>query len=104
MAQLENKQTTSEANAAKSVALDYLGEIAARIRTLQLQMDAQPIVPSLDELIAKPDADGMAKLLESQRSVQGFLASAARDDSMYQVSIVPISRSDFTRIRVSSRA
>lgn len=82
---LEDPKQTAEASSAKNVALDYLGGIAARLRTLQLEMDSQPIVLGLDELIAAPSADGLAKLMDSHSVVQRYLASAARDDSMYSV-------------------
>jgi cohesin loading factor subunit SCC2 len=83
---LEDHKQGAESSSAKNVALDYIGDIGARLRSLQLEMESQPIVPSLDELIAKPSPEGLAKLLDSHMVVQGYLASAARDDSMYAVS------------------
>lgn len=80
-----NKNTT-EANAARTVALDYLGDIAARLRALHLEMAAKPIVPSLDEIISEANVEGMATLLAAEASIQTFLTTAARDDTMFEVS------------------
>jgi cohesin loading factor subunit SCC2 len=78
--------SAGEASTTKSVALDYLGDIGARLRTLQLQMAEPPKVCSLDEIIANPKLAELNKLNEMHLTLEGFLASAARDDSMYQVS------------------
>lgn len=85
MMALKDPKTNSETNALRSVALDYLGDIAARLRYLQLDMRSQRVVPTLDEVIANADVDGMSELLAAQGTIQNYLVAAARDDGMFIV-------------------
>jgi cohesin loading factor subunit SCC2 len=50
MNSLEDAKAGAEGNASKGVALDHLGDIAARLKALQLEMERNEIVPSLDEV------------------------------------------------------
>jgi hypothetical protein len=47
---LEDGKAGGEASAAKGIALDHLGDIAAKLRGLQLGMDQDVLIPSLDEV------------------------------------------------------
>lgn len=85
MTALEETKTSADANAARGVALDYLGNIAARLRSLHLDMGNNTHVPSLDEVIANVNVDGLKALIAAQNSIQGFLRTCAREDSMFTV-------------------
>ncbi len=47
---LEDLKTSAEATAARSTALDYLGDIAAQLRSFHLEMHKKGAVPSIDEV------------------------------------------------------
>jgi hypothetical protein len=51
---LEEPRGGSEFNALKSVALDHLGNIAARLRAIQQQVEIDPL-PTLDEVGDLPE-------------------------------------------------
>lgn len=66
--------------------MDYLGDIAARLRALHQQIETKDKVPSLDEIIADANVTGMAALVKAQTTIQSFLSTASREDSMFVVS------------------
>ncbi|KAK8844801.1 hypothetical protein IAR55_006651 [Kwoniella newhampshirensis] len=70
IASLEDGRPGPEMVAAKGIALDYLGDIAARLKALHLDMMGPIRVPTIDE---------------AQASVQMFLSSAARDDGSFSL-------------------
>ncbi|KAL1405358.1 Sister chromatid cohesion protein 2 [Vanrija albida] len=80
---LDNQRSTHEASAARAVAMDYLGDIAARLRALHQQIESKTKVPSLDEIIADANIDGMVALAKAQTTIQSFLSTASREDSMF---------------------
>lgn len=86
MSSLEDRKSTPDANAARTVALDYLGDIATKIRALHLELNSKPLVPSVDEIISEPTVERMNLLLTAQASIQSFLTAAARDDNMFESS------------------
>ncbi|OCF60187.1 hypothetical protein L486_02867 [Kwoniella mangroviensis CBS 10435] len=77
---LEDQKTGPEATAAKGIALDYLGDIAARLKGLGLEMNGEGKIATLDEVIANVDMAGLQKLIEAQKAIMTFLSSAARED------------------------
>lgn len=89
MTALEETKVSADANAARSVALDYLGNIAARLRALHLDMQSRPLIPSLDEVIAEADVDGLANHTSAQNVIHGYLSACAREDSMFTVGPCP---------------
>lgn len=86
MSALDERKTGPDASAAKNVALDHLGDVAARIRKLAAQMDQQP-VPTLDEIVSSVDLEGLKRFCESQNHVDSYLLASAEQDNMYSVSV-----------------
>ncbi|WRT63186.1 uncharacterized protein IL334_000089 [Kwoniella shivajii] len=80
IASLEDQKIGPESTAAKATALDYLGDIAARLKALSLQMSGEGKLATLDEIIANVDMLGLTKLINAQSSIMTFLSSAARED------------------------
>lgn len=76
---------SSADSAAKSIALDHLGDIAARIRSLQAQMSNHP-VPTLEEIVSNADSEGVRALIQAHRLVDSCLSASAGEDDMYSVS------------------
>ncbi|WWC90225.1 uncharacterized protein L201_005158 [Kwoniella dendrophila CBS 6074] len=77
---LEDQKNGPEITAAKGIALDYLGDIAARLKGLGLEMNTDGKIPTLDEVIANVDMLGLNRLIGAQASIMTFLSSAARED------------------------
>jgi len=75
---------SSADSAAKSIALDHLGDIAARIRGLHATM-SNTHVPTSEEIISKADAEGARALLQAHRLVDSCLLASAEEDDMYSV-------------------
>ncbi|WVQ82810.1 hypothetical protein IAT38_004942 [Cryptococcus sp. DSM 104549] len=86
MIQMLDESKAGADASAKGVALDYLGDIAARLKALHLEMTGGMIVPTIDEAIAGADVVGMTALINAQASVHAFLNSAARDDGSFACS------------------
>jgi cohesin loading factor subunit SCC2 len=51
---LEDHPTGNEAAVAKNIALDYLGDIATKLKTVQLDAESGGDVPSLDQVGLDP--------------------------------------------------
>lgn len=51
---LEDQATGNEAAVAKNIALDYLGDIATKLKTVQLDVESGGDVPSLDQVGSDP--------------------------------------------------
>ena len=81
---VEDPKSGSESSA-KSIALDHLGDIAARIRSLHAQMTTN-LVPTFEEVISKADSEGVKVLLQAYRQVDIHLSASAAEDDMYSVS------------------
>ena len=79
---------SSADSAAKSIALDHLGDIAARIRGLHAIMSNTP-VPTSEEIISKADGEGAKALLQAHRLVDSCLLASAEEDDMYSVRLHP---------------
>ena len=84
-------------SAAKSVALDHLGDIAARIRGLHAQM-SNNMVPTLEEIVSKADSEGAKALLTAHKLVDSCLLASAEEDDMYSVSSFPGGRIGLTTV------
>ncbi|WVQ94119.1 hypothetical protein IAU59_001197 [Kwoniella sp. CBS 9459] len=78
---LEDSKVGPEVTAAKGIALDYLGDIAAKLKGLGLEMAGEGKGATLDEIIANADMSGLKNLCQAQQSIQTFLSSAAREDA-----------------------
>ncbi|ORY23265.1 hypothetical protein BCR39DRAFT_549569 [Naematelia encephala] len=74
-------------SAPKNTALEYLGSIAARLRTLHIDMLAIPSVESLDGIISHPDPDMLSALLRAHATIRSYLAASARSDAMFSGSL-----------------
>jgi len=84
---------SSADSAAKSIALDHLGDIAARIRALHAQMSNTP-VPTLEEIVSKADGEGAKALLKAHKLVDSYLSASAEEDDMYSVSRAQLASTD----------
>lgn len=82
---VEDPKSGADNSAAKSIALDHLGDIAARIRALHAQMSNQS-VPTFEEIISKADSEGARLLLQAHKLVDSCLLASAETDDMYSVS------------------
>ncbi|KAF9457433.1 hypothetical protein BDZ94DRAFT_1326256 [Collybia nuda] len=90
---LDDIKTTSQTdnNAAKTIALDHLGVIAARIRssTLKVQLDgARPdaqmkVLKPLDDIVSAVDLKALNKLLATHRDVASHLCKRSTEDQAY---------------------
>ncbi|OAX39889.1 hypothetical protein K503DRAFT_738603 [Rhizopogon vinicolor AM-OR11-026] len=76
--------TQTDTNAAKSIALDHLGVIAARIRSssLKVNQDKQGLHP-LDEVIFSGDAKHMEMLISRHQSIFSHLYKRSSEDQAY---------------------
>jgi hypothetical protein len=83
---------SSADSAAKSIALDHLGDIAARIRG-HAQMSDTP-VPTSEEIISKADGEGAKALRQAHRLVDSCLLASAEEDDMYSVCLTPFSEAN----------
>lgn len=81
---LKDSKGGPDGSPAKSIALDHLGGIAAKIRTVQ--SPGSHTVPTLDEIVSSVNVDGLTRLCQSQKLVDDFLLASAHQDDMYQVS------------------
>nr|KIR48435.1 cohesin loading factor subunit SCC2 [Cryptococcus bacillisporus CA1280] len=84
---LDDAKTGTEATASKTVALDYLADIAAKLKTLGIEMTGVTRVSTLDEVISEASIDELKNLIEAQTSIRAFLNSAAHDDSSLACSL-----------------
>jgi len=75
---------SSADSAAKSIALDHLGDIAARIRELHASI-SNTHVPTSEEIISKADTEGAKALLQAHKLVDSCLLASAEEDDMYSV-------------------
>lgn len=87
MSSVEDSKSGSDNSVAKSIALDHLGDIAARIRSLGIEMGIQPI-PTFDEVISAADPNGAKALVGSHALIDMCLTTSADEDDMYSVSPV----------------
>ncbi|CAK9787000.1 hypothetical protein CC85DRAFT_288268 [Cutaneotrichosporon oleaginosum] len=71
-----------EANAARGLALDYLGDIAAKIHSLEMEMNRKTVIPSFNDVLQDVNVDGLAKLFAAHQTVQSYLTAASREDGM----------------------
>ncbi|KAJ7465273.1 hypothetical protein FB451DRAFT_1263153 [Mycena latifolia] len=85
------KTTQTDSNAAKTMALDHLGVIAARIRSSMLKFQPgtgdsapkiKPLKP-LDEIVSNLDAKRLDKLLGSHQDVAAHLVKRSSEDQAY---------------------
>ncbi|KAJ7457662.1 hypothetical protein B0H11DRAFT_208709 [Mycena galericulata] len=86
------KTSQTDNNAAKTMALDHLGVIAARIRTSMLKFQpggsgdsapkTKPLKP-LDEIVAKLDVKRLERLLASHQEVAAHLSKRSSEDQAY---------------------
>ncbi|EAL23165.1 hypothetical protein CNBA5100 [Cryptococcus deneoformans B-3501A] len=84
---LDDSKTGTEATASKTVALDYLADIAAKLKSLGMEMTGVTRVAALDEVISEASIDDLKKLIEAQASIRTFLNSAAHDDNSFTCSL-----------------
>lgn len=84
---LDDSKTGTEATASKTVALDYLADIAAKLKSLGMEMTGATRVAALDEVISEASIDELKKLIEAQISIRTFLNSAAHDDNSFACSL-----------------
>ncbi|KAH9480188.1 Protein rad9 [Psilocybe cubensis] len=86
---LDDVKTSSQtdSNAAKTMALDHLGVIAARIRTSILKVQREP--PSkkplkpLDEIVSNVDLKNLNRFLEAHKSVASHVCKRSSEDQAY---------------------
>lgn len=86
---VEDPASTHESNAAKNVALDYLGDIATRLREVDVDTEGGIVsesVKSLDQVISDSDLDAVKAITSKHKTVKAYLIGAAREDAMYTVS------------------
>ncbi|KXN83113.1 Protein rad9 [Leucoagaricus sp. SymC.cos] len=89
---LDDKHTHSQvdSNAAKTIALDHLGVIAAKIRTAMLKFQAKgdqetkgrPL-KSMEEIVNNQDVKALDRLLKAHRDVANHLAKRSSEDQAY---------------------
>jgi cohesin loading factor subunit SCC2 len=84
-------KTSGDANnAAKSIALDHLGLIAARVRGAALKYkgdsDANEELLALGEIISKGDHASFKRLCTTQRDILAFLCKRSGEDQAFDVS------------------
>ncbi|KAK1921174.1 hypothetical protein DB88DRAFT_92041 [Papiliotrema laurentii] len=80
IAALEDRGTD---NAVKGLALDYLGDIAAKLRWFHVEASKTPATLSLDEIISNADTVACADLVGKHQQIHNYLTSAAREDAMF---------------------
>ncbi|KAK4684433.1 cohesin loading factor subunit SCC2, partial [Tremellales sp. Uapishka_1] len=83
MAALEDSKNGADTSAARLIALDHLGDIAARIREVQLELSAGVMVPSLEEVISSTDVTGAQTLVQAHSTIRSYLVKSSRDDGMF---------------------
>ena len=92
----DDNNSSAEATSApaKAIALDHLGTIATRIRTVELKVrsQAQESVSSylgvkrLSELVKSTDSKSVDVLLQAHVDVAAHLSKRSSDDQAYDVS------------------
>lgn len=82
---LEDTKTGSDGSTAKSIALDHLGDVAAKLRAVNTKMSEKPI-PTLDEIVSSIDVEGLKVLKAAQQNIDNYLATSAESDDMFAVS------------------
>ncbi|WVR03096.1 hypothetical protein IAU60_000086 [Kwoniella sp. DSM 27419] len=78
---VEDQKMGPEATAAKGIALDYLGDIAAKLKSLQMEMGGDNEVATMDEVISNVDVSGFSRLVQSHTAIRTFLSAACREDA-----------------------
>nr|XP_019013987.1 uncharacterized protein I206_00064 [Kwoniella pini CBS 10737]OCF52768.1 hypothetical protein I206_00064 [Kwoniella pini CBS 10737] len=81
IAALEDQKIGPEITASKGIALDYLGDIAAKLKSSGLEMLDDTKIATLDEVIANVDMMGLTRLIGAQSKILTFLSSATREDN-----------------------
>ncbi|WWC57550.1 uncharacterized protein I303_100082 [Kwoniella dejecticola CBS 10117] len=77
---LEDQKVGPETTASKGIALEYLGDIAARLKGLSLEMLGYGKIATLDEIIANVDKLGLERLINAQTAIMSFLSATSRED------------------------
>lgn len=85
---LEETKTGSDSSTAKSIALDHLGDVAAKLRSVTTKVSEKPI-PTLDEIVSSIDVEGLKTLKAAQQNIDNYLATSAESDDMFAVSSYP---------------
>ncbi|KAL0960842.1 hypothetical protein HGRIS_005858 [Hohenbuehelia grisea] len=90
---LDDVKSTSQTdnNAAKTIALDHLGVIAARIRSSALKVQQKPAdegskfkaLKPMDEIVSKLDLRALEKLLSAHQDVSSHLDKRSSEDQAY---------------------
>ncbi|KDR82399.1 hypothetical protein GALMADRAFT_220397 [Galerina marginata CBS 339.88] len=86
---LDDVKTSSQTdnNAAKTMALDHLGVIAARIRTSTLKVKRtaalKKVVKPLDEVVNNVDIKGLNRFLSAHQDVASHLCKRSSEDQAY---------------------
>ncbi|TFK39055.1 hypothetical protein BDQ12DRAFT_682942 [Crucibulum laeve] len=80
--------STTDNNAARTIALDHLGVIAARIRSSMLKIHRDEgemfkALKPLDEIVASVDIKELDKLLETHKDVASHLCKRSSEDQAY---------------------
>lgn len=84
-----SKSSATDNNATKSIALDHLGVIAARIRSVTLKTRQQEVdeqLRSMDEVVSRVDVDGLDGLMLAHRDLASYLCKKAGEDQAFVVS------------------
>lgn len=101
---VEDPASTHESNAAKNVALDYLGDIATRLREVDVGSEGVVTlagVKSLDQVISDADVEAAKMIIGKHKAIKAYLSGAAREDAMYTVS-QPMNRENWSLILQSA--
>ncbi|KIK26649.1 hypothetical protein PISMIDRAFT_94435 [Pisolithus microcarpus 441] len=89
VASLDDVKTSqqTDTNAAKTIALDHLGVIAARLRTSALRVRQRggkhPVLP-LDEIVSSESIESFEKLLARHEAISSHLLKRSSDDQAYE--------------------
>ncbi|PPR07277.1 hypothetical protein CVT26_012437 [Gymnopilus dilepis] len=82
-----SSQTQTDSNAAKTMALDHLGVIAARIRTsvLKFQKEAagRKVLKPLDEIVSSVNLKALNRFLDAHQNVAAHLSKRSSEDQAY---------------------
>ena len=94
MSSLDDVKTNhSDNNAAKTMALDHLGVIAAKIRASYLKFQEDKgsdekksrTIKTLDDILKKNDAKELQRLVAAHQDVGAHLEKRASEDQAYDV-------------------
>lgn len=83
---VEDTKGGIDSPAAKTIALDHLGDIAAKLRSLGIAAASSSPVPTLDEVVSAVDTDGLTLLSQTHKLVDDYLCVSAEQDDMHKVS------------------